>query len=135
MKSITFRIIAGLVLLAAIAGIGFLAYNAGVARGTVVNLLAAGAANAQPYPYFGYAMPFWGAFPFFGFGCFGPLLALFLIFLAFGAFRRLLWGPRWEWHRMYRRPWMGAEGEAGLPPFFQEWHRRAHGEPSTDKKE
>ena len=135
MKSITFRIIAGLVLLAAIVGIGFFAYNAGVARGAVVNLPAAGATNAQPYPYFAYGLPFWGPFPFLGFGCFGPLLALFLVFLAFGAFRRLLWGPRWGWHHMDRRHWMGEEGEEGLPPFFREWHRRAHGEPPTDKKE
>jgi len=135
MKSITFRIIAGLVLLAAIVGIGFFAYNAGVARGTVVNLPAAGTTNAQPYPYFGHARAFWGPFPFFGFGCFGPLLALFLVFLAFGAFRRLLWGPRWGWHHMHHRHWMGEEGEESLPPFFQEWHRRAHGEPPADKKE
>jgi hypothetical protein len=135
MKSITFRVFAGLVLLAAIVGIGFFAYNAGVAHGTVVNLPASGTTNTQPYPYFGHPWPFWGPLPFFGFGCFGPLLALFLVFLAFGAFRRLLWGPRWGWHHMYRHHWMGEEGEEGLPPFFGEWHRRAHGESAADNKE
>ena len=37
MKHITLRILSGLVLIAVIAGIAFLAYNAGVARGTGSN--------------------------------------------------------------------------------------------------
>ncbi len=80
-------------------------------------------------------MPFWRPFPFFGFGCIGLLIPLFLLFLAFGAFRRLMWGPRWGWHHMRYGRWMGDEGEAGLPPMFAEWHRRAHGDAPTDKKE
>lgn len=135
MNNVYFRVIAGLVLLAAIAGLGYFAYNAGVAQGTVVNLPAsAGETAAQPHPYFGYGMRFWHPFPFFGFGFFGLLLPLLLLFIAFGAFRRMLWGPRWGWHHMHHRGWMGAEGEAGVPPFFTEWHKRAHGESDPDKQ-
>jgi hypothetical protein len=81
-------------------------------------------------------MPFhpwgWG----FGFGFLGFLIPLFLIFLALRAFRFLFWGPRWGWgHRMYGHgPW-GRDWENGVPPMFEEWHKRAHGETTNDKKE
>jgi hypothetical protein len=123
-KHIVFRILAGLVLLAAIAGIAFFAYNAGVMHGATVNIQApTGPTEGQPLPYYGHGMAFHHAFPFFGFGCFGILIPLFLLFLAFGAMRHLLWGPRWGHHMHMHGPW----GE-GVPPMFTEWHRRAHGE-------
>jgi len=120
---IVFRILAALVLIAAVAGVAFFAFNAGVA--THIQVPATG--NGQvPYPYYG----FWHPFPFFGFGCFGPLFALLLLFLAFRAFSFLLWGPRWgRWghgHHGWRRGW---SEEGGLPPMFREWHDRAHGQP------
>jgi hypothetical protein len=68
MKHIVFRVIAGLILLAAILGIAFFAYNAGVTHAGVANLPAsAGQANGQAYPYSGYGAPFWHPYPFFGF--------------------------------------------------------------------
>ncbi len=138
MKDIWFRVIAGIVLLAAIVGIGVFAYNAGMTQAALTTLPAPSAeVGAQPYPYAGYGMHYWHPFPFFSFGCFGLLLPLFLLFLAFGAFRRMLWGPRWGWHgmhHMHRMGMMGAEGERGVPPFFEEWHKRAHGESDTEKK-
>jgi hypothetical protein len=128
---IVFRILAALVLLAAIAGVAFFAFNAGVA--THVQLPANGSGQA-PYPYYGYG--FWHPFPFFGFGCFGPLIALFLLFLAFRAFGFLFWGGRWGhrgyMHRGWRRGW---DDESGVPPMFQEWHNRAHGQPEKPADE
>ena len=120
------RILSALVLIAAIAGIAFFAFQAGVAQGSPITIEApSGDGNPVPVPpYYGYGMPFprpWG----FGFGCFGPLLALFLLFLAFHAFRVMLWGPRWGWG--HRGPW-GRHWESGVPPMFEEWHKRAHGE-------
>lgn len=136
MNNVWFRLLAGLVLLAAIVGIGYFAYNAGVAQGTVANVPAAGAGQtAQPYPFYGYRAPYWFPFPFFGFGCLGLLLPLFLIFLAFGAFRHMIWGPRWGWHHMHHRHWMNEDGKPTMPPFVEEWHRQAHGESEPDKKE
>ncbi|MGE5072903.1 MAG: hypothetical protein ACM3MF_05695 [Anaerolineae bacterium] len=119
------RIVAGLVLLAALAGVAVFAFNAGAAT----HIQAPAVPNGQtpyPYPYYG----FWRPFPFFGFGfgCFGPLLAVLLIFLAFRAFSFMLWGPRWgRWgmHRGWRHGW-GEEG--GVPPMFKQWHDRAHGQ-------
>ena len=130
------RIISALVLIAAIAGIAFFAFQAGIAQGSPITLEAPsgdGTAAPAPYPYYGYGYgrpvhhP-WG----FGFGCFGPLLALFLIFIALNSFRFLFWGPRWGWrhHHSWGRHW-----ENGVPPMFEEWHKRAHGEQPEEKKE
>lgn len=130
-KHIAFRIIAGLILLAAIAGIAFFAYQAGVTHGAVANIQVPATANGMPYyPYFWH--------PFFGFGIFGLFFGLFLLFLAFSAMRRLIFGPRWGWRHMRhgemgqgpmgRGPW----GE-GVPPMFAEWHRRAHAASESEK--
>ena len=120
---IWFRILAVLVLVAAVAGVAFFAYNAGVATQLPAQ---AGVTGQPPYPYYGY--PFWHPFPFFGFGCFAPLFALLLVFLAFRAFSVLLWGPRWG-HRHHG--WLhGWTEEGGVPPAFTEWHDRAHSRPS-----
>ena len=140
-RHILFRIFAGLVLLAAIAGIAFFAYSAG--RATNAQLPVVQQSN-QPNQYYSNGFHFWGPFPFFGLGCFVPLLGLFLICLAFNAMRHMIWGPRWGWHRMYRHGHWGEEGPMGqhgpwsgkddrsVPPMVAEWHRRMHETP-TDK--
>jgi hypothetical protein len=71
----------------------------------------------------------WGV----GFGCFGILIPLFLLFLAIKAFRLLFWGPRMGWGRHYRMRGRGWNGD--VPPMFEEWHKRAHGEEPAVKKE
>ncbi len=128
---IVFRFLAGLVLLAAIAGIAFFAFNLGAAQHVQ---LPANNTGQVSYPYFGYG--YWGPFPFFGFGCFAPLIAILLFFLALRAFSFLFWGPRWgRWGHMHHG-WRKDESDnTGVPPMFQEWHRRSHGEPEADKKE
>ena len=133
------RIVSALVLIAALAGIAFFAFQAGVARGSPITIEApSGDANAvpAPYPYYGYGMPFHRPYGLgFGFGCFGPLLAFFLIFLAF---RFLFWGPRWGGgHNGGHGPWRRNWGEGGVPPMFEEWHKRAprEAEQPEEKKE
>ena len=140
-NNIALRIVAALVLVAAIAGIGYFAYQAGVAHGSPITVQAPeGQTVPAPYPYFGYGMP-WHTFPFFGFGfgCFGPLIVLFLFFIALRSFRMLFWGPRWGWGGHMHGPWRhGSYQERGVPPFFKEMHDRAHGkveQPGEEKKE
>lgn len=130
------RIVSALVLIAAIAGIAYFAFQAGVTQGSPVTIEApTGETAPAPYPYYpyGYGMPFhrpWG----FGFGFFGFLFLLFLFFLALRAFRFLLWGPRWGWGHRGHGPW--ARGwENGVPPMFEEWHKRVHGQPTEGTKE
>jgi hypothetical protein len=70
----------------------------------------------------------------FGIGCFGALFLVLLFFLAMKAFRILFWGPRWGWaHHGGHGPW-GWHRRGDLPPMFDEWHRRAHGESAEEKE-
>ena len=129
------RIVSALVLIAAVAGIAFFAFQAGVAQGSPVTIEAPAGQTAPvpaPYPYYGWGMPYhhWG----FGFGFLGFLIPLFLFFLVLRAFRFLFWGPRMGWGHHHRGPW-GRSWENGLPPMFEEWHKRAHGEQPAEKKE
>ena len=116
------RVLFGVLLAAVVAAaVGFSAYNAGVTRGLAesgrfaVAAPAAPGATAPAVPY-AYAYPYpymwhrpWG----FGFGFF----PFFFVLLCFFLLRRAFWGgPRWGWHH-YRD---------GVPPRFEEWHRRAH---------
>ncbi|MBK9926279.1 MAG: hypothetical protein IPP66_13435 [Anaerolineales bacterium] len=140
-NKIGLRIFAGLVLVAAIAGIAFFAFQAGVVNGSRVTIQApSGDVQAAPVPYpmygygYGHGMPFhhFG----FGLGCFGILIPLFLFFLAMKAFRMMVWGPRWWGHMGHHHghgPW-GRHWEGGVPPMFAEWHKRAHN-PSEESKE
>jgi hypothetical protein len=123
------RIVAALVLLAAVAAIGYFAFQAGVAQGSPITIEAPSGETAPlpyPYPYYGWGMPFHRPFGF-GFGFFGFLFLLFLFFVALRALRFLFWGPRWGWgHPMgHHGPW--GRWENGAPPIFEEWHKRAHG--------
>jgi hypothetical protein len=133
-------------LAAGAAGVGLLAYNAGVAQGVAAGAKVESAPNsAGPYPYL--------AGPFHPAGFFGPgmsLLSCLLLFVGFvfvfGLVRRLIWGS-FFWHRPFwggpfwgRHAWRHFEPgqggpadwqkawEKGYPPIFEEWHRRAHGQ-------
>ena len=126
------RIISALVLVAAVAGIAYFAFQAGVAQGSPITIEApSGETAPMPYPYYGWGMPYHRPFGF-GFGFLGFLLLLFLFFAALRAFRFLFWGPRWGWGHPHG-PW-GRGGENGVPPMFEEWHKRAHGQPEEKKE-
>jgi hypothetical protein len=132
------RILAALILVAAIAGIGFFAFRAGVAQGSPITIEAPSgnpSTAPAPYPYYGYGYGMRFHHPFgFGFGCLGPLLVLFLLFVALRSFRFLFWGPRWGWGHHHHGPW-GMRWENGVPPMFEEWHKKAHETPGESKAE
>ena len=94
-------IVALVIIVAAAVGMG--AYNQGVAQGIAQSAAIASspAGVPNPYPYsYGYG---WHPRPW-GFGVFPFFLMLFL----FVGLKGLLW--------------------RGVPPRFEEWHRRAHAE-------
>jgi len=105
-----FQVVLGLVMLAMLAGVGVYTYNLGVAHGLTV---AAPATSGGAPPVVFYPRP-WG----FGFGFFPffPLVILFWIFVLRGLFWRGRWGGRGCGYGYY----------GGVPPAFDEWHRRAH---------
>ena len=132
-NNIGLRLVSALVLIAAIAGIAYFAFQAGVAQGSPVTIEAPSGETVPAYPYYGYGMPFhrpWG----FGFGFFGFLLLLFLFFVALRALRFLFWGPRWGWGSHHHGPW-GRHWENGVPPMFEEWHKRSHEAPNESTKD
>ena len=110
-------ILVALVLVAAAAAVGFMAYNAGVAHGLAESGRWAATSGAPgPYPYMWRP---WG----FGFGFF----PFFFLLLCFFLLRGLLWRGC-GWGRYYD----------GVPPRFEEWHRRMHEQgtrPKTDVRE
>lgn len=108
-----------LVLLGGAALVGALAYNAGVAHGVAeAGRLAAapveggGRVYVWPGPWHGYG---------FGFGFF-PIFPFVAFFLVIALLRGLFWRSRWYGYG----PGRCGRGGDGVPPMFEEWHRRAH---------
>ncbi|HEY5729740.1 MAG TPA: hypothetical protein VIS72_06780 [Anaerolineales bacterium] len=126
------RIVSGLVFIIIVAGIAFMAYQAGVASGPPVTIEApSGESVPAPYPHFGYGYGKLYHHPFmWGFECLVPIFGVFLLVLALKSFRMMMWGPRWGWGNRH-----GHWGERSVPPMFDEWHKRSHGEGSEEKKE
>ena len=127
-----------LVLTGAVIGIGALVFRAGVSQGIAVGAqLSAGEPALSPYPAYLLATgrPWIGMG---GFGCFGVLMVLFLLFLIFGAVRALFWRGPWGGHPMHHAMWGTPPGSGtgdrarGVPPIFDEWHRRAHAAPNDE---
>ncbi|HVM71268.1 MAG TPA: hypothetical protein VMT91_05880 [Anaerolineales bacterium] len=127
---IFWRIFAAIVLIVAVLGIGLYAYNVGVAQGLAQKVQVPALSPAQvPYLYN------WHPFVGFGFGLLGCLIPLFLLFVAFGCLRMLFWHGPMGWGRMHHRRWdWRDENGKDVPPFFAEWHRRAHAGPEEEKK-
>jgi hypothetical protein len=128
---IFWRIAVVLVLIAAVVGIGVYAYSLGMTQG-LVQKVPVTAGESVPVPYMHSWHPFFG----FGFGPLGCLVPLFLLFLICGSVRVLFWHGPMGWCHMHRRHW-GWHDENGkdVPPFFEEWHHRAHGEPEDKPAE
>lgn len=121
------RVIAVLLVVALVAGIGVFAYQAGVQQGTAQIVPNADGAVVAPrvVPYYYGLHPFW-----FGFGalsCLVPLFFIFLLVCLLNLIRFAIWGPGWGWghHHGWRGHWMHGEG---VPPMFEEWHKKMHGE-------
>jgi len=113
------KILLGVLLITATVGTGIYGYNLGVAHGIAQSAALAerGAAAPGVAPLVFYPRP-WG----FGFGFF-PFAPLFFIVFWILIIRGLFWrGPRWG--RGYGYGY--ACGPGGVPPAFDEWHRRAH---------
>jgi hypothetical protein len=140
---IVFRVIAALLFLALIAAGGFFAYRAGVAEGIsqapqVAEAIQQSAQNGQGLPVppmYGYGYGYGYHRHHFGFFPFGILGALFFLFLFFGFMRLLFFGRMHHYgHHHGHGPW-GRHWENGVPPMFNEWHKRAHGEAGSEESE
>ena len=137
-KSIIFRIVLALVLIGVMLGLGVFAFKVGIAQGLAMSAPATAGEPIQP-PYGFYGMPYGRhMLGFGGFGLLGCLVPLFLVFLFFFALRGLFWhGPRGWYGHMHPGMWgMKGDWSKGLPPMFDEWHRRVHeGQPKEGTEE
>ena len=121
-RRVVYAVLVVLVLVAGALGVGAYAFQAGVAQGMIESgKVVAPAAGAPFYPY----GPYFGR-PFgWGFGPLGCLFPLFFFLLFFVLLRGFFWRGRWSGHR---------EWQHGMPPAFDEWHRRAHETPTAENK-
>jgi len=105
----------GIAVVALLALVGVYAYNVGVAHGLAEGGRIAAAPGAAAPIVAWYPRP-WG----FGFGFF-PFFPLLFILFWFVVLRGLFWRGRWH----------GRSYCGGVPPAFDEWHRRAHAQPGS----
>lgn len=144
---LTTLIVLGILVVAA--GIGFAGFRMGMGYGIAQSPQVAEALQNLPEgsqvmpmmpggfgPGYSYGMRGnfgWGPHMGWGMGGFGflqCLVPLFFLFLIFGLFR-LIFRP-WGWHGRHWG-WHGGPGmwdKEGVPPPFEEWHKRAHGQPT-----
>ena len=112
-----YRWLIGLVMLVALAGVGFYSYNLGLAHGVAESTRIV-AAPGGTVPVVAYWPRPWG----FGFGFFPFFPLLFILFWIF-VLRGLFWRGA-AWRRGYGYGY--GCGSGGVPPAFDDWHRRAH---------
>ncbi|MCC7117691.1 MAG: hypothetical protein IT310_04130 [Anaerolineales bacterium] len=134
-RSIVFRIVGGLLLVALLAAGGTFAYRAGVAQGIsqapeVAQAIQRSAENGNPGPMFnhGYGPGYpahhgFGFGPRFGFLPLGLCFSAFFLFFFFGLLRFTFRSGGWRGHRGCGQGW-----EHGIHPKFDEWHKQAHAE-------
>jgi hypothetical protein len=136
MSRVFLKTILVLVIIGAIVGLGFYAYQLGVTQSAAQSAaISSGQAAAPVVPYYG--MWYWP--PFYGFGFLACLVPLFLLFLIFVAFRGLFWHGRPGWRRWHYGRWgYPQNGEKpdwkeGVPPMVAEWHRKLHEEEKASR--
>ena len=119
-RSLIRALVLGALVIGGAAALGIGAYNAGVAQGIAQSGALAAQPSVTPYPVYPYLWhrP-WG----FGFFPIFPIFPFFFFLLFFFVIRGLFWRGPWRAGRGYRYE--------GVPPAFEEWHRRAHANPST----
>lgn len=118
------KVLFAALLVTAAIGAGMYGYNVGVAHGIAQSAAAAAQTGTAPVmPVMFYPRP-WG----FGFGFF-PFAPLFFLVFWVLIFRGLFW-RRGRWGRGYGYGY--GCGYGGVPPAFDEWHRRAHGQAAAD---
>jgi len=146
-NGLIFRVIGAFLLLGLIVAGGFMAFKAGEAQGiiqapAVATAISQAAENGEAVPpmyghgYGGYGHPMMYRHHF-GFFPIGFCFSILFVFFFFGVMRMIFFRP-WHHHGGHHGSWRGPWGkhwENGVPPKFDEWHKRAHGEKVEDEEE
>jgi hypothetical protein len=145
-NGLVFRVIGVLLLIGLIAAGGFMVFKAGEANGivqapAVATAISQAAENGQavnvPPMMYDHGYGYGPGYPMmyrhhFGFFPGGICFSIFFLFLFFGFLRMIFFRGMHHGHRMHG-PW-GRHWEDGVPPMFNDWHKRAHGEKPEDEK-
>ncbi len=150
-NGLVFRVIGVLLLIGLLAAGGFMAFKAGEANGisqapVVATAITNAAENGQgvnmPPMMYGHGYGYGQGYPMmygrhhFGFFPGGICFSILFLFLFFG-FLKMIFFRGMRHGRHMHGPW-GRHWEDGVPPMFNDWHKRAHSEkPEEDgnKKE
>jgi hypothetical protein len=121
------RVLAVILFVAVLAGIGIGVYNAGVNEGLAQAAIAAQAAGDDPAvvipPYagpYGYGYGWHGG----GFGFFGILFGILVLFLLFGLIRAAFGWGRWNGGGRGPGGWGGGGREERIAEYHRELHKR-----------
>jgi hypothetical protein len=101
--SFVVRFLGAVLLIAILAGAGFMAFQAGQAQGFAqgaASISGGQPAASAPVPYYGHGGMPMHFFPFMGIFAIFPLM--FGLCIIIGLFRLVIWGPR---HYMHHGPW------------------------------
>jgi hypothetical protein len=143
-NGLIFRVIGVLLLIGLMSAGGYMAYHAGIAQGVtqapeVATAIAQAAQNGQGAPVppmYGHGYEYGYGYPMyhhpFGFFPFGAICgSIFFLFLFFGLLKMIFFRGMmhrgWDGHK--HGPW-GRHWEGGVPPMFNDWHKRAHEAPA-----
>lgn len=139
-KGLIFRIVGVVFMIGLLAIGGTFAYKAGFAQGItqapeVAEAIQQAHENGQGMPMtyghgFGYGSPFHHGHHF-GFFPFGICGSIFFLFFFFG-FMKMVFFRGWG-HRHGHGHW--GKWEGGMSSKFDEWHKRAHSEVPSEKKD
>jgi hypothetical protein len=121
------RVLAMILFVAVLAGIGIGVYNAGVNEGLAQAAIAAQAAGDDPAvvipPYagpYGYGYGWHGG----GFGFFGILFGILVLFLLLGLIRAAFGWGRWNGGGRGPGGWGGGGREERIAEYHRELHKR-----------
>ena len=114
-RRVWLRWMGGLFAIALLVLAGVYVYDLGVAHGLAEGAAGTGVAGRET-PFIGWSRPW-------GFGFF-PFFPFFFILLWMVLLRGFFWRGPWYGRGLRGGRW--DDGRDGVPPAFDEWHRRAH---------
>lgn len=133
---IFFRVLGALLVLGLILGAGAFGYKAGMAQGisqapAVAKSIEKAAESGQPAYNYGY-----GYYPrpygfHHGFSPFGAICGSIIFLFFFLGVMKMLFFRKMR-HGEHHGHW-GKRCEDGVPPMFNEWHKRAHEAPAGEE--